>query len=164
MQGVTVAKINPMFEDDRGKIFDLFEEPVHHVGLITFTEGAVRAKHYHKQSTQYSYVLDGVIELIVCPKDRLDDRETIELSQGMVASIEPGIVHVYRAKTNASIWTSRRFHGQITDMRMMSCESRWTYEGVFFCARSRSESRMGKSAHKHEPRTPTSRGCSFVLS
>lgn len=103
MNGVIVKKIEPAFEDARGKILDLFEVSVHHVGLITFAEGAVRAKHYHKQSVQYSYVLDGTIDLIVCPSDRLDEREVIEMTPGTAVSIDPGIVHVYRAKTNASI-------------------------------------------------------------
>lgn len=103
MNGVIVKHIDPAFEDDRGKILDLFEVPVHHVGLITFKAGVIRAKHYHKQSTQYSYVLDGTIDLIVCPKDRLDEREVIEMTPGTAVSIEPGVVHVYRARTDASI-------------------------------------------------------------
>lgn len=103
MNGVVIKKVSPVFEDDRGQIFDLFEESVHHVGLITFKEGAVRAKHYHKQSVQYSYVLEGTIDLIVCPSDRLDEREVIEMTPGTIASIDPGVVHAYRAKTDASI-------------------------------------------------------------
>lgn len=103
MKGVVIKRADPVFEDDRGKIFDLFEEQVHHVGLITFKKGAVRAKHYHKQSIQYSYVLEGVIELIVCPNDRLDEREVIEMAPGTIAAIDPGVVHAYRAKTDASI-------------------------------------------------------------
>ena len=103
MQGVTIENRVPVFEDERGKIFDLFENQVHHVGLITFSAGAVRAKHYHKQSIQYSYVLEGVVELIVCPKDEPSKRETFEMPEGTAVSIQPGIVHAYRAKTSAAI-------------------------------------------------------------
>lgn len=103
MQGVTITRPQPAFTDARGEIFDLLEDSVSHVGLITFTEGAVRAKHWHKQSTQYSYVLEGVIDLIVCSKDALDQREVFEMGPGTVASIAPGIVHAYRAKTPAKI-------------------------------------------------------------
>lgn len=103
MNGVKISQVTPAFHDDRGDIFDLIEAPVEHVGLITFTAGAVRAKHYHKQSTQYSYVLEGTIELIVFPKDSPETRETVEMGPGTVAAIEPGIVHTYRAKTAAKI-------------------------------------------------------------
>jgi quercetin dioxygenase-like cupin family protein len=103
MNGVVLKKAEPAFVDDRGQIFDLFEEPVHHVGLITFTKGAVRAKHYHKQSVQYTYVLEGTIELIVYPNGQPEKQEVMEMAPGAIVSIDPGIVHTYRAKTDARI-------------------------------------------------------------
>src|SRR3990167_6536439 len=43
-------RLIPQFTDERGSIFDLIEEKVGHVGLITSNKGAVRGKHYQKKS------------------------------------------------------------------------------------------------------------------
>lgn len=52
------------FEDARGKIIDILShEPVDAVTIITFTKGAIRANHYHKETTQWNYVLSGRIKL-----------------------------------------------------------------------------------------------------
>ena len=58
--------LKPVFSDKRGDIFDIVEGKVGHVGLVTFKTGVIRGNHYHKKSTQYSYVLDGTIELWLC--------------------------------------------------------------------------------------------------
>ena len=48
--------------DARGTIRDIFvSSPKDHCAIITFTENAVRANHFHKESTQYTYVIDGEI-------------------------------------------------------------------------------------------------------
>lgn len=53
------------FQDKRGKIIDLIEnESINAVTLITFTKGAVRANHFHKQTIQWNYVLSGKIKLV----------------------------------------------------------------------------------------------------
>ena len=45
-------RIVPAFSDHRGQIIDLLEnENINAVTVITFTKGAVRANHYHKQTT-----------------------------------------------------------------------------------------------------------------
>ena len=103
MDGVITRKIEPAFTDTRGDISDIVEEPVGHVGHITFTKGAVRASHYHKQSTQYTFTLYGKLELLVFPKDKPGEREVHILEAGDFASIEPGIVHTYRALEPSAI-------------------------------------------------------------
>ena len=53
------------FEDERGHIIDLIEgDNINAVTFISFTEGAVRANHYHKKTTQWNYVLSGRIKLL----------------------------------------------------------------------------------------------------
>jgi quercetin dioxygenase-like cupin family protein len=94
---ITIRTVEPAFSDDRGSITDVLDVPVSHVGLINFTKGAVRAKHYHKQSTQYDYILSGSIRLVVCKPDG-SEREDHVLSPGMATEIPPGIVHTYIAE------------------------------------------------------------------
>ncbi|PIR84923.1 hypothetical protein COU16_00180 [Candidatus Kaiserbacteria bacterium CG10_big_fil_rev_8_21_14_0_10_47_16] len=97
---ITIKKITPVFKDERGEIFDIFEAPVGHTGLITFTQGAARAGHYHIESIQYSYVLEGEIELIVSQQDGSEE-ERFTLKPNMYAEIPAGVVHTYIAKTEA---------------------------------------------------------------
>lgn len=53
------------FKDDRGEIIDLLEnEVINATTIITFTNGAVRANHYHKETYQWNYVISGRIKLV----------------------------------------------------------------------------------------------------
>ena len=57
--------LTPAFKDARGEITDLLEnENINAITRITFRKGAVRANHYHKQTTQWNYVVSGSIKLV----------------------------------------------------------------------------------------------------
>jgi quercetin dioxygenase-like cupin family protein len=59
----TRCEIN--FQDDRGTIADIFaNNPKDHITIITSKKGAVRANHYHKQSTQYTFVISGKVTVL----------------------------------------------------------------------------------------------------
>lgn len=89
--------IKPVFEDERGQIIELTREPVHHLGIVTFTKGAVRGKHYHKESDQWNCVLEGKIELVV--KDMSEPNssmvETIVLEKGDMVMINADWYHKF---------------------------------------------------------------------
>ena len=70
--------------------------------LITFTKGASRAKHYHKESIQYDFVLSGKIRLVVCMPDG-SKREDHVLEAGMATQVPPGIVHTYIAEEESAM-------------------------------------------------------------
>ncbi len=91
------------FRDARGEIYDLLEEKVGHIGLITFSKkGVVRANHYHLRSTQYSYILEGKIKLTISDVNGKNKRN-FTLKPGMVSAIPPRVVHTYTALTPAKI-------------------------------------------------------------
>jgi quercetin dioxygenase-like cupin family protein len=94
--------IEPVYTDVRGSIFDLIEDTVAHVGIVTFKAGAVRANHYHKVSTQYSYVISGELELFTSCIDG-SDKKTERLGPGSLSTIPPGIIHKYIAITDAMV-------------------------------------------------------------
>ena len=57
-----ITKLDISHQDDRGIILDIFEsQPKEHGALITFNEGAKRANHYHKKSTQYLFLVSGTL-------------------------------------------------------------------------------------------------------
>ena len=93
-------KLKPVFRDHRGDIFDIVEDNVGHVGMVTFKKGVTRGNHYHKHSTQYSYVLDGKIKLIVSDLQKKRKKEYI-LDPGTLTCIPPKTIHTYKAITTA---------------------------------------------------------------
>lgn len=57
-------KLNYSFKDDRGEIVDIFvKSPKDHCSIITSKKGAVRGNHFHKKSTQYTFVVSGKFKL-----------------------------------------------------------------------------------------------------
>lgn len=93
-------KLNPVFKDKRGEIFDIVEDEVGHVGMVTFKKGVARGSHWHKHSTQYSYVLGGKIKLIVSDL-RKKWEKTLMLGPGSLTCIPPKTIHTYIAITPA---------------------------------------------------------------
>ena len=60
-----LIKLKPAFTDARGSITDLIsDETINAVTLITFSEGAVRANHYHRRTIQWNYVISGEVLLV----------------------------------------------------------------------------------------------------
>ena len=56
---------NINFQDDRGTIRDLFvHSPKDNVTVIVSKKGAIRGNHYHKLSTQYTYVVSGQLTML----------------------------------------------------------------------------------------------------
>ena len=67
---------------------DLIERAnINAVTFISFKKGAVRGNHYHKQTTQWNYVLSGKIKLVAQAGN--DAAEEIILEKGGFAVTEP---------------------------------------------------------------------------
>lgn len=50
----------PNFSDERGQITDIIEnQPVDSITILTTKKNAVRGNHYHSETTQYLYVVEG---------------------------------------------------------------------------------------------------------
>ncbi|TAN45974.1 MAG: cupin domain-containing protein [Nitrospirae bacterium] len=55
-----VANKKPNFVDERGEITDIIENTsVNSITILNTKKGYVRANHYHKETTQYTYVIEG---------------------------------------------------------------------------------------------------------
>jgi len=95
MSRSTIKKLKPAFGDERGEIWDIAEGGgIQHVGLIKSKKGAVRANHYHKKATQYTFILKGKVEWYT--KDLRDDSaETTKtiLEPGDLAIDPPEVAH-----------------------------------------------------------------------
>lgn len=94
--------------DDRGSIRDIFVgTPKDHCSIITFTLGAVRANHFHKLTTQYTYVIEGEITMATSTVDEAGNAtseiEKRVLVAGDLVTHPPYHAHAFRAVTKATI-------------------------------------------------------------
>ncbi len=116
---IITRMIKPVFSDKRGLIADIFEGEIGHIGYVTFVKGAIRGSHYHKKSTQYTYVISGEIELFL-KKIKTDNKaRKIILKKGQFTAIPPGFIHTYKAITPSMMLDmttlSREGHGYEND-------------------------------------------------
>lgn len=64
------------FQDDRGTITDIFtRSPKDHITIIFSKKGSVRGSHYHKRSTQYTFVISGRLTILSRGIDAADITE-----------------------------------------------------------------------------------------
>ena len=76
-----IKKIKVFSSDDRGEIIDIFtHEPKDHCTIVTFSKNAVRGNHFHKESVQSAYVLEGKFKIynVMIKEDLKYNREQIE--------------------------------------------------------------------------------------
>jgi len=60
-----IAHPSPSFTDGRGVIMDvLVKQPIEYVTIISSHKGAVRGNHYHRDTTQWLYLLEGRLRLL----------------------------------------------------------------------------------------------------
>lgn len=86
------------FTDDRGDIVDIFfKKNMNHACVITNTPGAVRANHYHKQTTQYTYILSGTLHYYSKPVNSDDPVKSVVGTAGDMIISEPNEIHAMRA-------------------------------------------------------------------
>lgn len=95
-------KAEVSFKDDRGEIIDLIEgEDINAVTYISFVKGAIRGNHYHRQTTQWNYVISGKIKLV----SHISGEETVEtlMNEGDMAITKPNERHALVAIEDSTV-------------------------------------------------------------
>ncbi len=89
--------ITPEFVDVRGAITKILDNgtAIKSILLITSETGAVRANHYHKKDSHYSYLLSGKMEYSEKPVAG-GDIQTAALSAGDMVFTPPQMIHAMR--------------------------------------------------------------------
>lgn len=103
-----IIKLEIAYQDSRGLILDIFEsEPKEHGALITFNKGAIRANHYHKKTTQYTFLVSGTLKMRTAKVDKKGAfLETIKediIKPHMLITHRPFEAHAFEASENATI-------------------------------------------------------------
>lgn len=95
-----VKNIKPFFKDARGEMFSLFDNakaPITSVLLITCKKGAMRANHYHKKDSHYSYMLSGKMEYTEKPvRGRNARKKTVIVKAGDIIYTPSMAIHAMK--------------------------------------------------------------------
>ena len=102
-----IKKIKVFSADERGEILDIFtHEPKDHCTIVTFTKNAVRGNHFHKESIQSAYVLEGNFQIynVMIDKDLHYDSKNVEIiqtSKGDYITHAKSEAHTYKCTSDA---------------------------------------------------------------
>jgi len=102
-----IKKIKVFSSDDRGEIIDIFtHEPKDHCTIVTFTKDAIRGNHFHKESIQSAYVMEGNFQIynVMMGKDlKYDSKkiEIIETTKGDYITHEKFEAHSYKCTSDS---------------------------------------------------------------
>ena len=79
------------FEDDRGKLVQLFHEGYEQVNVLISHKGVNRGGHYHKVSNEAFFIVKGQVELTI--KDTDGNKRKHELKENDFFRVSPYQVH-----------------------------------------------------------------------
>ena len=84
------------FTDDRGRITDLFfKAKIDHVASIESVPGAIRGNHYHAESTQHMFIVDGSLEYWYKTSE-MENSEVTECLPGDVITSDQNEIHALK--------------------------------------------------------------------
>ena len=96
-------KLLPNFEDERGSITDILTHcNIDAVTVISSAPGTVRANHFHKETTQWTYVIEGEIEYHF-QKPGSKSQEMQVLTPGSLACSEPWVAHAMKSTSQSQM-------------------------------------------------------------
>lgn len=101
MNELEVVSQRPVFEDERGAIFNLIDGvELRSVLYITSQPGSIRGNHYHKTQTQWVYLLEGRFDLHIRDTRDSEDAESevFEMFPGDMMKIPARVTHAFEIK------------------------------------------------------------------
>ena len=97
-----IKKITKDFEDHRGVISDiLVKEKIDYVTIIYNKKGAIRGNHFHKETIQFLYVLEGSI-LVASQKKGKEVEEKV-LKEGSLLFNEARESHAIKSLEDSKL-------------------------------------------------------------
>lgn len=100
---INIKKIKPEFTDQRGEIRKILEiDPTIKTALlITSRKGAVRANHFHKHDTHYTFLLSGKFDYLEKGLGMVDQLETAIILPGDLVITPPNKMHAMKFKEDS---------------------------------------------------------------
>lgn len=91
--------IKPFFIDDRGEMSHLLDRDtsITSVLLITCKKDSIRANHFHKNDTHYSYMLEGKMEYSYKNAWKKNAKvKKIIVEKGQIVKTPPNVMHAMK--------------------------------------------------------------------
>lgn len=88
------------FSDARGAIADLLVEPLDSATRIYTAEGAIRGNHYHRDTHQWTYVIDGMLQIVTRDAGKLEEGTLIA---GELLYTPPYEQHAWKALRDTTV-------------------------------------------------------------
>ena len=93
-----------IFKDARGIIADvIYKNQINHIGYISSKKNSIRGNHFHKKTTQYNFVLDGIINYYSKTKKQKKIKVT-KLKKGDLILTKPNEIHAFKTISSKSIF------------------------------------------------------------
>lgn len=100
-----IKKIKPFHVDERGEMSHLLDNAsnITSVLYITCKKGAIRANHYHKKDTHYSYMVNGSMEYAYQDVEGKNAKKhKIIVGKGEIIESPPMTMHAMRFLEDSS--------------------------------------------------------------
>lgn len=95
-----LLNIRNSFEDERGFIRDLVVDNIDSITEITFSPGAIRGNHVHRQTIQWTYVLYGELRMATIETGK---KKTISIFPGDLVVSLPNEPHAFQSVIESKI-------------------------------------------------------------
>ncbi len=99
VRNIYTDKKDPLeiFEDERGKIMDIFyKDDIQHVAQINSEPNVIRGNHYHKETTQHMLIISGSMEYWYKNLDSNEKPKMVLLKKGDLVSTPPFEIHTLK--------------------------------------------------------------------
>ena len=119
---INVITVKPSFIDERGAITNILDERINSIVLITCNKGAIRANHYHKKDSHWSYMISGKMEYSERSKD--GEIEKVVVAAGQMVFSATNIPHAMmflEPSVFLALTTRKRLGGQY-DKDIVKCK------------------------------------------
>lgn len=99
-----LTDVRPAFEDARGQILNLLDEPIGSVSRIASRAGAVRANHFHKTDSHYCFLEAGEVEYYHRPVGSTEEPEHYTFAVGQLFYTPPMYEHTMVFTKDSVLW------------------------------------------------------------
>jgi len=109
---IKIIDVKESFVDKRGKITNILEKPITSVVIITCNKGSIRANHYHKKDSHWSYMIKGKMQYYEENNGKI---EKAIVKTGQMVYSAPGVPHAMKfVETSVflALTTQKRLKGK----------------------------------------------------
>ena len=102
MNSIKKFELEPILNDERGLFFEVLNKTqITHIIVTTFTKNAVRGNHFHKKTTQITFIISGEVDYYF--KLPISKIKVLSLIKNSFLITKPYEIHAYKFKKNTKM-------------------------------------------------------------